>query len=128
MKSEQKMLFLYFFFNTNFRAAIELFMRIMLSNPTVIVMSQYPSNISSIIQLFVCTCTCNEEVDALEPSFRVVEMLLQRCTVQQAIAKGRKDGAAKRRPPRTKFLDNNASRESKRDPNIWHRAEKLNYQ
>lgn len=58
----------------------------------------------------------------------MVEMLLQRCTVQQAIAKGRKDGAAKRRPPRTKFLDNNASRESKRDPNIWHRAEKLNYQ
>lgn len=44
MKSEQKMLFLYFFFNKNFRAAIELFMRIMLSNPTIIVMSQYPSN------------------------------------------------------------------------------------
>lgn len=82
--------------------------------------------ISIVIQLFVRTC--NKEVDALEPSFRVVEMLLQRCTVQQAIAEGRKDGAAKRRPPRTKFLDNNASRESKRDPNIWHRAEKLNYQ
>lgn len=125
MKNEQRILFLLF------RDAIESFMHIhviqLYNNCNVAIFNlEVSSGVSIIIQLIVFTC--NKEVDALEPGFCMVEMLLQCCTVQQAIAEGGKDGAAKRRPPRTKFLDNNASRESKRDPNVWHRAEELNYQ